>query len=102
MSNTFPSGNLLDESLTSLWVSIYLSIEIPNAEVKYQRRDAAHRFLISHEHRNFEVTFDESATAMEADDLVAALDLVVERVLSRTESVDINVSCTPVEHAEVA
>ncbi len=73
--------DLLDDSLTLCWVSIYLSIAMPDAPVDYQRIDGAHRFSVLRDDAIYEVDLGENALAsMEADELLYALEQIVDRI----------------------
>ena len=73
--------DLLDDSLTLCWVSIYLSIAMPDAAVDYERIDGAHRFSVLGEDAVYEVDFGENALAsLEADELPYVLEQIVDRI----------------------
>jgi hypothetical protein len=73
--------DLLDDSLTLCWVSIYLSIAMPDASVDYEHIDGAHRFSVLHEDVIYEVDLGENALAsMEADELPYVLEQIVDRI----------------------
>jgi hypothetical protein len=73
--------DLLDDSLTLCWVSIYLSIAMPDASVDYEHIDGAHRFSVQREDAIYEVDLGENALAsMEADELPYVLEQIVDRI----------------------
>lgn len=73
--------DLLDDSLTLCWVSIYLSIAMPDAAVDYEHIDGAHRFSVLREEVIYEVDLGENALAnMEADELPYVLEQIVDRI----------------------
>jgi len=72
---------LLDDSLTLCWISIYLSIAMPDASVDYERIEGAHRFSVLRDDTIYEVDLGENALAdMEADELMYALEQIVDRI----------------------
>ena len=73
--------DLLDDSLTLCWVSIYLSIAMPDAAVDYERIDGAHRLSVRCEDAIYDVDLGENALAsMEGDDLLYVLEQIVDRI----------------------
>jgi hypothetical protein len=73
--------DLLDDSLTLCWISIYLGIAMPDAAVDYEHIDGAHRFSILREDAIYEVDLGENALAsMEADELPYVLEQIVDRI----------------------
>ena len=75
--------DLLDESLTPLWISLFLSVEIPDAAVEHAHEDGTHVFRVVEGGIMYEMSLEQSVlTTMEADELIYALELVVDRILS--------------------
>ena len=73
--------DLLDDSLTLCWVSIYLSIAMPDASVNYEHIDGAHRFSVLREDALYEVDLGEDALAgLQADELPYILEQIVDRI----------------------
>jgi hypothetical protein len=73
--------DLLDDSLTLCWVSIYLSIAMPDASVDYERIDGAHRFSVLREDAIYEVDLgDDALASLEADELPHVLEQIVDRI----------------------
>ena len=73
--------DLLDDSLTLCWISIYLSIAMPDAAVDYEHIDGAHRFSVLREEAIYDVDLGENALAsMEADELPYVLEQIVDRI----------------------
>ena len=73
--------DLLDDSLTLCWISIYLSIAMPDAAVLYEQIEGAHRFSVQREDAIYEVDLGENALAeMEADELPHVLEQIVDRI----------------------
>jgi len=73
--------DLLDDSLTLCWVSIYLSIAMPDASVDYEPIDGGHRFSVLREDAIYEVDLGENALAsLEADEFPYVLEQIVDRI----------------------
>ena len=95
--------DLLDESLTPLWISLFLSIEIPDAEVHHAYADGRHQFCISGSDFAYEVGFDQRVLIkMDAQELAHALEFVVDRILSGAGSRRIAVRAPAHHHAQAA
>lgn len=95
--------DLLDESLTPLWISLFLSIEIPDAEVNHAYADGKHQFRISGSDFTYEVGFDQRVLIkMGAEELAHALEFVVDRILSGASSRRIAVRYPVHHHAQAA
>jgi hypothetical protein len=83
MSAALRQMDLLDESLTPIWISLFLSIEIPDAEVHHAYADGSHQFRIAGSDFAYEVGLDERVLIkMGAEELTHALEFVVDRILS--------------------
>jgi acetoin utilization deacetylase AcuC-like enzyme len=83
MSAELTQMDLLDESLTPLWISLFLSIEIPDAEVHHAYADGKHQFRIAGSDFTYEVCLDQRALMwMDAEQLTHALEFAVDRILS--------------------
>jgi len=83
MNAALMQTDLLDESLTPLWISLFLSIEIPDAEVHHVYANGSHQFRIAGSDFAYEVGLDERVLLnMDAEALTHALDFVVDRILS--------------------
>jgi hypothetical protein len=83
MTTELMQMDLLDESLTPVWISLFLSVEIPDAEVDHAYADGNHRFCVTGHGFAYEVSLEQSVlTKMDADELMYALELVVDRMLS--------------------
>jgi len=75
--------DLLDESLTPFWVSLFLSMEIPDAEVHHAYTDGSHQFRVAGSDFTYEVGLEERVLSrMDAQQLTHALEFVVDRILS--------------------
>jgi len=73
--------DLLDDSLTLCWISIYLSIAIPDASVDHEYVDGADRFCVLRDDVAYEVDIERSVLSeMEADELLYALEQIVDRI----------------------
>jgi hypothetical protein len=73
--------DLLDDSLTLCWISIYLSIAIPDASVAHEYVDGADQFSVLRDDLIYEVDIERSALSdMEADELLYALEQIVDRI----------------------
>ena len=83
MSAELMQMDLLDESLTPLWISLFLSIEIPDAEVHHAYADGKHQFRIAGSDFTYEVCLDQRVLIrMDAEQLTHALEFAVDRILS--------------------
>ncbi len=75
--------DLLDDSLTLCWISIYLSIGIPDASVYHEHIDRGHRFSVLRDGVIYEVDLERDTLGdMEADELLNALEQIVDRIVS--------------------
>ena len=92
MTTSLTEPSLLDDCLTPLWLSIYLSDELPDASVDYQYAGNTHRFLIQHHALSYELELDDCVLeTMEMEDLTSTLGLVIDRVRRGTASHRFNV-----------
>jgi len=83
MSAELMQMDLLDESLTPIWISLFLSIEIPDAEVCHAYADGRHAFRIAGSDFTYEIDLEQRVLIkMDAEQLVHALEFVVDRMLS--------------------
>ena len=83
MSAELMQMDLLDESLTPIWISLFLSIEIPDAEVHHAYADGRHQFEVAGSDFTYEVCLDQrTLIKMDADELTRSLDYVVDRILA--------------------
>jgi len=74
--------DLLDESLTPVWISLFLSVEIPDAAVEHTQAEGTHIFRVVESGITYELSLEQSVLAtMQADELIYALELVVDRIL---------------------
>ena len=98
--------DLLDDSLTLCWISIYLSIAMPDAAVDYERIDGAHRFSVLGEDAIYEVDLGENALAsLEADELPYVLEQIVDQIRADTAPGPITLrgeACEQLQAARVA
>ena len=85
MSAELMQMDLLDESLTPFWISLFLSIEIPDAEVQHAYADGRHRFRVAGDDSTYEVDLEQRVLIkMDSEQLANALEFVVDRILSGT------------------
>jgi hypothetical protein len=83
MNTELMQMDLLDESLTPVWISLFLSVEIPDAAVDHGYADGNHRFCVVGDEFAYEVSLEQSVlTKMDAEELMYALELVVDRILA--------------------
>jgi hypothetical protein len=92
-----------DEQLTSFWASIYLEVALPDASVEFDYTGPTHHFTIEHRGLNYDVRVSQKMLdAMQPEDLIDALDLVVDRIRAGAGPLEITISSDFVEHAEAA
>jgi hypothetical protein len=81
MKTDFSEMDLLDDSLTLCWISIYLSIALPDASVDHEHIDGGHRFSVLRDDVIYEVDLAANTLrAMEPEELLYALEQIVDRV----------------------
>src|SRR5262249_26325463 len=103
MSAELMQMDLLDESLTPFWISLFLGIEIPDAEVHHAYADGNHQFRIAGSDFTYEVGLDQRVLArMDAQELTHALDFVVDRILSGAGPPHMAVRGPVLHHARAA
>jgi len=103
MSADLMQMDLLDESLTPIWISLFLSIEIPDAEVHHAYADGSHQFRIAGSDFTYEVGLDQRVLLkMDAEDLTYALEFVVDRILSGAGPRRLAVRGPVLHHAQAA
>lgn len=79
--------SLLDDSLTPLWISMHLSVEIPYCSIDYEFSAAVHQFLISHRGRTSRICLPSSLlNSMDADALMRWLRLATDQVFAAANS----------------
>jgi len=63
--------DLLDDSLTVCWVSIFLSLALPGAQVEHECTDGVHRFVVLRDGVVYELSIAHDALSrMDADELI--------------------------------
>jgi len=84
--------DLLDDSLTLCWITIYLSIALPHASVDHEHIDRGHRFSVLRGDVVYEVDLERDALQeMEPDELLYALEQIVDHIRSDAGSAAITV-----------
>jgi len=95
--------DLLDDSLTLCWISIYLSIGIPDASLDHEQTDAGHRFSVLRNGVTYEVDFGQDALSnLEADQLLYVLEQIVDRILADAGSGPVSYAAEPRRELEAA
>ena len=75
--------DLLDDSLTLCWISIYLSIGIPDASLDHERIEGGHRFSVLRDGVTYEVDFEQGALSeLDGEELPRALEQIVDRIVA--------------------
>jgi len=75
--------DLLDDSLTLCWISIYLSIGLPDASLDHEPIDGGHRFSVLRDGVIYEVDFEQDALSnLDAEQLLHALEQIVDRIVA--------------------
>jgi len=75
--------DLLDDSLTLCWISIYLSIGIPDASLDHERIEGGHRFSVLRDCVTYEVDFEQDALSeLDGEELPRALEQIVDRIVA--------------------
>jgi hypothetical protein len=94
--------DLLDESLTPVWISLFLSIELPDAIVDHAYANGTHKFCVVEHGYTYEVSLEQSVvTKMDVDELMYGLELVVDRILAGAAPRRITV-CGPARYHALA
>jgi hypothetical protein len=92
MTTDLAEMDLLDDSLTLCWISIYLSMGIPDAALDHEHIDGGHRFSVLRDGLIYEVDLEQDALSnMEADELLDALEQIVDRIVADAGSGPITV-----------
>jgi hypothetical protein len=92
MTTDLVEMDLLDDSLTLCWISIYLSIAIPDASMDHEHIDGGHRFSVMRDDVIYEVDLEQDTLSnMEADELLNALEQIVDRIVADAGSGPITV-----------
>ena len=95
--------SLLDDSLTPVWMSMYLGVEIPNASISYEFSAAAHHFLISHDRRTYRLCLSSSRlSTMDSDELMHWLRAAADQVLTGIGPADPDTRYASTHNAEAA
>ena len=95
--------SLLDDSLTPVWMSMYLGVEIPHALISYEFSGTAHHFLISHDRQTYRLCLASSLlSTMDSDKLMRWLRLAADRVLTGMGSSDPDTRYDSTHDAEAA
>lgn len=95
--------SLLDDSLTPVWMSMYLGVEIPNASISYEFSGAAHHFLISHDRCTYRLCLSSSLlSTMDSDKLMRWLRLAADQVLTGRGPLDTDVRYDSTRDVEAA
>jgi hypothetical protein len=67
--------DLLDDSLTVCWVSIFLSLAVPGAQIEHECTDGVHRFIVLRDGGVYELSIEHDALSrMDADELLGELE----------------------------
>ena len=67
--------DLLDDSLTVCWVSIFLSLAVPGASIEHECADGVHRFVVLRDGAVYELSIEHDALSrMDADELLGELE----------------------------
>jgi hypothetical protein len=75
--------DLLDDSLKLCWISIYLSIGLPDASLDHERIDGGHRFSVLRDGVAYDVDFAQDALSnLDGEELLHALEQIVDRIVA--------------------
>jgi len=95
--------DLLDDSLTLCWISIYFSIALPDASLDHEQIDGVHRFSVLRDDVIYEVDLTQAALlAMEPEELLYALEQIVDRIRADAGSGPIMIRSETREHLRAA
>ena len=84
--------DLLNDGLTPCWISIFLSMALPDASVDHEYIGGAHRFIVLRAGVVHHVELEQSALSMDADELLWMLENVADRILADAGSGTITIS----------
>jgi hypothetical protein len=83
MTMSLAEMDLLDDSLTPCWISIFLSMALPEASVDHEYIGGAHRFIVQRDGAMHEVNLAQSVLSeMDADEFLWMLENVADRILA--------------------
>jgi hypothetical protein len=81
MMMSVSESNLVDDSLTVCWISIYLGLTIPGSTVDHECLDGVHRFTVALDGAAYQVELEQQAlNQMNADELARSLEQIVDRL----------------------
>jgi len=87
METSLSEINFLDDSMTLPWISVFLSMAIPDASVRYEYVDGVDRFIILRRGITHHVDFEHDLLSqMHADEILAALDGIANRLVGAAAS----------------